>query len=180
MGRRLFFALWPSAPMQEQLVTAATSALGGLAGRAVPTANLHVTLAFLGAVPEPEIASVRALARTVARDFAPEQPRPALTLDQIDYWPRAEVLCATARQAPVSIAELAASFSRALVALGRPVDSKPFRPHVTLARKVARGVRGGPMLAVSWVFTGFALVESTSAPGGSLYSSVDSWLLGAE
>ena len=60
---RLFFALWP-----DQASIAATAALAqqvalASAGRAVPAANIHLTLAFLGHQPNTSVVSImRAIA----------------------------------------------------------------------------------------------------------------------
>jgi 2'-5' RNA ligase len=56
-------------------------------------------------------------------------------------------------------------------------DLKPFRPHVTVVRKV---LRAGPLERIDpgvWGFTEIALIESRTRPEGALYSVVESYSL---
>ena len=52
---------------------------------------------------------------------------------------------------------------------------KPFRQHVTAARKVVRPGPAGKMHPVLWRFTELALIESRTLPEGALYSVVESY-----
>lgn len=52
-------------------------------------------------------------------------------------------------------------------------DLKPFRPHVTVVRKVSRLGRIDKMHPVVWTFTEFALIESRTLPEGVSYSVVE-------
>jgi RNA 2',3'-cyclic 3'-phosphodiesterase len=190
--RRLFFALWPTAAMQSELAAAVRAAVESVrGGREVPRENLHVTLAFLGSVPESSLPALRELAADAPQRLvndAPQQlagdaPRApgagalGVTLDTIAYWPRAGILCATANRKPAEAARFADGLRQALCAAGFSPDLKPFRAHVTFARKV----RGGPpdrrMPAVRWTFSDFALVESRTGSSDSLYSVLDRWPL---
>jgi len=87
------------------------------------------------------------------------------------------VLCAVADEEAAFAAALASELKSALLYGGFTPDLKPFRAHVTLARKVRSASPDLAIDPVSWTFTGFALAESRSGPEGVLYSVVDSWLL---
>lgn len=170
--RRLFFALWPSAPMQAALAAAARPTIDSLrSGRPVPRENLHLTLAFLGSVPESSVEVLEDAARRLDRTSAL-----TVTFDALEYWARAEILCAAARSTPEAAA-FAEALKQALLAKGFAPDLKPFRPHVTLARQVQRRPSERTLAPVSWTFSEFALIESRSSPEGSLYSVVASWPL---
>ena len=175
---RLFFALWPRPPQQQQLSEAAASVLGRIPGaRAVPPGNLHLTLAFLGSVSATALAPLRELAAGARLSgLAPAQAL-ELTLDQLQYWPRAKLVCAVPGTAPEALAGCAQRLTVALIEGGFRPDLKPFRAHVTLARQVERAPSSLAMPAVRWAFDDFALIESRTDPGGSLYSVVDSWPL---
>ncbi len=191
--RRLFFALWPDESMQLALVHAGRSVIASSGGREVPAQNLHLTLAFLGSVAETRIAELGPIASRVAAATQlgatgvgePGGARaPALggaclevTLDRIEHWKKAQIVCATASHIPGPAAALADELKRELVACGFAPDLKPFRPHVTLARKVQRVTRELAMPPTSWAFSHFHLVESRSDPGGSIYSSKEVWAL---
>ncbi|HTX23792.1 MAG TPA: RNA 2',3'-cyclic phosphodiesterase [Steroidobacteraceae bacterium] len=182
--RRLFFALWPTTAMQAALLAAARGTLASLrSGRPVACENLHLTLAFVGSVPESLVRSLEETARGLSqqssgsRTAVPAGAALDVSLDAIEYWPRSEILCAAASHASDEAAAFAETLKQALLSRGFAPDLKPFRAHVTLARQV----RGRPLertlRAVMWRFTDFALVESHSRRGGSLYSVVASWPL---
>jgi len=189
--RRLFFALWPDESMREamaQAVHEATRALlesgTGRGGRPVPTGNLHVTLAFLGAVPQrrlPELAELAREAARLPRSGAAITGPPAspleLAFDRIEYWRDARLLCALPAEVPAPVAALARSLQELLVARGFAPDLKPFRPHVTVMRKVVRAAALDTMHPVGWRFAELALVESRTLPEGALYSVVGSFPL---
>ncbi|MGH8149778.1 MAG: 2'-5' RNA ligase family protein, partial [Steroidobacteraceae bacterium] len=131
-------------------------------------------------------------------------PGLGVTLDTIEYWPRSQLLCATPGREPAGAAEFVEDLQRALCDAGFTPDRKPFRAHVTLARRVGRrpagelSAPGGPQLRpagqrsvpadqrpppvlempqVRWTFAEFALVDSRTGPGGPAYSVLETWLL---
>lgn len=142
----------------------------------MPAGNLHVTLVFLGAVPETAVTGLCEAARTVAQAGGPAAAPPAIVLDTIEYWRRAQVLCAAASREPRAGA-LAEALRSGLSAAGFHPDLKPFRAHVTLARQVRLAPPDARMSAVAWTFDGFALMDSRTGPGGPSYSVVESWTL---
>jgi 2'-5' RNA ligase len=169
--RRLFFALWPDEPMRHALADAIGEAVRASGGRPMPVGNLHLTMAFLGSVPQRRLGALAEVARACAEGEA--QQALELSLDHLEYWPAAQLLCA-APAAPVATAAALAGRLRArLVESGFAPDLKPFRPHVTVVRKVPRPPRLGPMPPVVWRFTRLALIESRTLPAGPLYSVVE-------
>src|SRR5579872_2052510 len=91
-SQRLFFALWPSDPQRLMLLDALQAVLSQCGGLAVPAANLHVTLAFLGSVLERRIPELLHLGQLLARDSSPMQ----LELSRIAYWRESQILCGRA------------------------------------------------------------------------------------
>lgn len=175
--RRLFFALWPDEAMQQELAHAARKIVRASGGRPVPARNLHVTLAFLGSVAESRLPVVRAVAARVAAGIAPSAGSVSLTLDRVQHWARPRILCATTEVEPVAAAALAQALKLQLAGAGLTPDLRPFRAHVTLARKVNRYSRELSLPPVTWTFGSFSLVDSRTDPEGSLYSVLDSWPL---
>jgi 2'-5' RNA ligase len=189
--RRLFFALWPDESAQNALAEATRQVVSESEGASVPARNFHFTLAFLGAVAESRIPDLSNVAARVAAAFrsvtsaravdepgqladaaaAPRTSPILVTLDHIDHWRRSQVLCATSSTEPTEAIALAETLKSALTANGFAPDLKPFRAHATLARKVRRVTRERHMPAVCWSFHDFRLIESHTAPSGSIYSS---------
>jgi 2'-5' RNA ligase len=188
---RLFFALWPDESMRQAMVRATREAARACGGRPVPAANLHVTLVFLGSVPErrlPRLAAIAREAAGLAGGTCAHEPssRAAascaagafeLAFDRLEYWRAAHLLCALPAEPPRPLAALARALLERLAADGFAPDLKPFRPHVTVVRKVARPGSVGDMHPVVWRFTDLALVESRTLPQGALYSVVESYSL---
>jgi 2'-5' RNA ligase len=176
-AQRLFFALWPEDEARATLAHATAKAVRHSGGRPVPAANLHVTLAFLGAVPERRVGELRQLAGAQAAAFARDRPI-ALTFEHYDHFRRAQVLCVLAAADDSAAAQpLARALQDASAAAGFNPDLKPFRAHVTVARKVMRATAPSALRPVVWEFTAFALVSSRTEPAGPVYSVVESYPL---
>jgi RNA 2',3'-cyclic 3'-phosphodiesterase len=172
---RLFFALQPSLAQSTALVDAVAPLVTGFEGQPVPAANLHATLCFIGAVPEEKLARLRQAAAQV------RGPRIELDFNAIDYWEKPEILCATAEES-VSARDLSAAIGEAARAAGFTPDIKPFRAHLTLARKVRRRVaqehpwpRALEIIRVRC--EEFVLMSSRREEGRSIYSVVETWPL---
>ncbi len=181
--RRLFFALWPDAEQRAALLHAAARIVRHCGGRPVPGESLHVTLAFLGSVPEPRLPELSAIAQRTVAAFPRDAVPIAVSLETLEHWARAQILTVLERrdaaQAAASGATvLARILSTETAAAGFSPDLKPFRVHVTVARKVARPPRSSAMRKVEWSFDEFALIESRTLEEGAVYSVVESYPLG--
>lgn len=161
--KRLFFALWPDANGRGQLQGRTCDAVRLSRGHAIPAENFHVTLAFMGAVDRLEQQRLAAAAHAV-KPFAC-----AITMDRLEYWSGPRVLVATASEYPPELGQLYAELQAVLEASGFATAERPFRPHVTLARK-AQVNPVEPYKSVTWSLKGFVLVESRPVAGGSQYS----------
>jgi 2'-5' RNA ligase len=149
-----------------------------LGGQAVPASNLHATLCFVGALPEEQLPQLRAVAARVRGSHV------TLSFDAVDFWEKPEILCATARES-ASARDLSAAIGEAVVAAGFKPDIKPFRAHLTLARKVRRRVAKEhrwprALEEVEVRCEEFVLMSSRREDGRSIYSVVDSWPLYAD
>ena len=166
--RRVFFALWPDEGTREALVSASRPAVQRSAGRATPRANLHVTLAFLGAVSEAELARVRQIS-------PPPVERFVLSIDTLGFRKRARLLWAAPDAVPPALLELESSLWSELAELEIPRERRPYLPHVTLARR-ARHV-SDTLTPVHWPVPEFVLVASTPGPRSSVYRILETWPL---
>jgi 2'-5' RNA ligase len=175
----MFFALWPQSSLQLTLAETTRDALPAKGARAVPTENFHVTLAFLGSVPERRMQDLGSVARRVAGLFSAGAASLLLTFDRMEYWKKAQVLCVLAETQSSQVLALADALTAEATAAGFKPDPKPFRPHVTVARKVAaRPIRMPKIQPAQWSFDRFALVESKTAPAGSVYAILETFPLG--
>lgn len=166
--RRLFFALWPDEAVRGQLAAACAALAEASGGRPVAPANYHVTLAFLGSVPNEALPAIVAAVEGLAA------PAVTLRLDTLGAFPAAGVLWLGAATGPPELAALAAGIRDLMTGLGLRPDEKPFQPHVTIARHVPRRPRLAalPALAdpVAWPVRDFALVDSVTDPAGARYT----------
>jgi len=180
--RRLFFALWPDEEQRAALVHAAARFVRHCGGRPVPEQSLHITLAFLGSVPEARLPELGAIARRTAAAFSRDVLPMVVRLETLEHWARAQVLAVLERkdeaQAAPGAAALAQILSMETAAAGFSPDLKPFRVHVTVARKVAHPPRSGEIHKVEWSFDEFALIGSRTLEEGPVYSVVESYVLG--
>jgi 2'-5' RNA ligase len=167
--RRLFFALWPNESERGALLDAFGATIAAAGGRAVLPSHLHLTLEFLGAVPDAERAALETLGAALAL------PEEVVVLDRLHWWARAATLVVAPGAPGPGLLAAQVQLRETLKGRGFRVDSRPFRPHVTLARKV----RSAPPLAapagVAWRLNELALVESLSQPQGSRYVPLARW-----
>lgn len=159
---RLFFALWPDEALRLDIRRATRAAVRQAGGRPVPPENYHVTLAFLGHVPESRLAEVKAAA-------VPMAPV-ALSLDRYGYFPGPRVLWLGPAETPPALRELAQGLNDSLASAGLPCDRRPFHAHLTLCRKVRAQPRDPPQPAgLCWEAADFVLAASETAPAGARY-----------
>ena len=175
--RRVFFALWPSDAERRALAAATQAQIEAAAGRAVPLADLHVTLAFLGDVAAARLGELAELGQQVAVSW--QGPIPIeLSFERLACWRRPQILCVLERAPGEPAALLADALKRAALAAGFAPDLKPFRAHVTVARKVVQLRSAVALEKVTWASAALALVESRGGAAGPLYSVLESQLLG--
>jgi 2'-5' RNA ligase len=170
---RLFFALWPGEPLRTALAPRIRALQPAGVGRAQRPDQWHVTLEFLGSVPASRVAAARDAAEQVHAGSS------ELQFDAVEFWRRPEVLCLVAREVPPPLADLVAQLRSALAAQGFEPETRPFRAHVTLARKVTQPVATAPFEPLGWPVAEFALVESITDRSGSIYTPLASWPLHA-
>ncbi len=177
---RLFFALWPSPARRHLLAAMSATAVARVDGVPVPPSNLHVTLAFLGSV------TGHASGALFAVGGQGSYPSVDLRFDRLDYWPKPKVLVAMATELPAGGVEIVDRLWRGIEPLGFEREQRPWRPHLTLARKLRHpppddlALEPPPAGAVvdpaPW---SLALVESVTHPDGARYRPLAEWPLGS-
>ena len=128
---RLFFGLSLPDDIRAATSECAQRASRLIPGRYSPAENHHITLAFLGDVPQDRLGDAqRVLARCVCA-----HPAPMLTLCGYSHFGRAQngILILRVKSDP-PLDPLHAALVDALAREGLPADPGPFSPHITLAR----------------------------------------------
>lgn len=143
-------------------------------GKAPREDNLHLTLAFLGAVAAERLDALERIGRDAAAGVAPFE----LSLERVGGTGFG-IAWLSPDGVPPSLAALHAALAAGIVREGFPIERRMFRPHLTLARHCARAVHRGAVQPVRWTVERLALVESTLAAGGSRYRNLREWPLGA-
>ncbi len=168
---RLFFALWPDATLRRVLARSTRAWVRAAGGRPVPLDNLHLTLAFLGAVPAGQLDAVRSAGRGVA------SPSFELVLDRMGFFARARTLWLGPSAVSGELGMLEQTLWQGLTAAGWRRQERVFTPHLTLARK-AHAVRDAkPVKPVVWPVTSFSLIESVTGKRGAVYRELARWPL---
>lgn len=167
--RRLFFGL--DARSQSQALLGLQQQLA-LAASPVVADNLHLTLLFLGAVNEEQLPQLCQLGAQVAS----QQTGFRVVLDQLGLFPQAKVAWVGPSQAPRPLLELEQALREGVSALEFPLDTRHYRPHLTLYRK-ARTLppSAEPCSPITLPVSGFHLYESCSTPDGVQYRKLASW-----
>jgi 2'-5' RNA ligase len=168
---RVFFALWPAAEVADRLAEIAVKLASSFGGRATRRDTIHLTLAFLGDVPESRLPELFAVADSV------QGPSFSLCLDRLGYWRHNHLLWAGSQVSVAPLDELVDRLRKALTSSGFKVDAerKPFVPHVTLVRKLPANTglletqQFPPFESLAWQADRFVLVRSRLSASGSEY-----------
>lgn len=173
---RAFIALELPERFCSEIAAASRGLSAACDGRFVPSESYHLTLAFLGDVCEAESElAVEALDAACARDDGtPLGPVP-LRGDGLGKFGKPQDATLWMGVAPVpELLELAERVRGELAARDLPFDEKPFKPHVTLARR-ARLPRGSlPPIDFPRPdeATRVTLFKSTLGPDGASYKTL--------
>ena len=153
-GQRLFLALWPGEPTRASLASHVPTWQWPPDATVYAEADWHLTLHFIGPVAPTRVAELQAALRLV-----PVQAF-VLSTGHGQCWPHGlAVLCPD--EVPPALLQLHRDLGRVLQSLDLPTDKRPFRPHLTLARRAQEAVPPVQPCALDWPVRGFALVAST-------------------
>lgn len=156
---RLFFALWPEPPARAALAKLAAEVAQVAGGRAEREDRIHLTLAFLGEVPEERVASIAALAA------ATPMPELRLRFDRVGSFRRARVAWAGMGEPDPALAAFQSELAAALRAAGLELEDRPFQAHVTLARRTERPLPRAAIAPIPWRARRYALVRTERGSG---------------
>lgn len=164
-GRRVFFALWPDAEVARTLSGWADQAHAVFGGRIMRPDTLHLTLAFLGSVSGVRVAELSALLDEASLIGG------ALRLDRYGRFRGPQILWAGPSVSAPWLDALHGWLWRALSRRGFARPDEPFRPHVSLLRRVRPGdLDALPAPApLDWTPRRCVLAASAPCPEGSFY-----------
>ncbi len=167
--KRLFLALWPDDETRKR-IDKLNQAINLKGLKKVKCDNLHVTLVFLGNVDvETQVLISESAQNISAQSFI-------LNFDHLDYWRKPRILCLTASQQEPKLLALVDALKNACGTCGIKTEERPYKPHITLARKAVSNadVEVG---SIVWLAQSFCLAESYSTPDGVHYQILQSWNL---
>ena len=184
---RLFVALEIPSTVREHLAEL-VNALRAVSPqtRCVRPENLHVTLKFIGEVPETQLASIRTALAQVRSDRAVTLDFGGLGFFPNERHPR--VFWAGIEASP-NLKTLAADIEKATETLSIAREQRPFSPHLTLARfeppRLPDQLRTAIQENAGREFGSlrthqFHLIESKLKPSGAEYTTVESFSFAAE
>ncbi|HWW76942.1 MAG TPA: RNA 2',3'-cyclic phosphodiesterase [Pyrinomonadaceae bacterium] len=139
--------------------------------------SLHLTLKFLGDVEGARVESLSGAATAAAAGLAPF----TLTIEGAGSFPprgAARVLWLGVRDAAAGLSRLQLRLENGCAAHGFPRESKPYKPHLTLARlrapqdaaALSEAHRRAPFGPHAFQVSDFVLMRSELGPGGSRYT----------
>ena len=169
---RLFFAILPDDAARDRLDGLARDTARASGGRASAAYTLHLTIVFVGTVPADTAAAVRAAGETL------RWPSFELRLDALGSFARAGIAWAAPSRVPPELATANRELVRALADRGVPTDARPYRPHVTLARRCSRVVEGPIEPPIAWNVDRVVLMSSRRSPDGLRYRELATWATG--
>jgi 2'-5' RNA ligase len=155
---RLFLALWPGPAARAALAAWRDAWAWPPGARPVPTERLHLTLHFIGPVPRERVAPVADALDVPATSFE-------LAFGRAERW-RHGLAVLRPLGSPPQLEALHAALAERLRACDLPVETRPFRAHVTMAREAPGVVPPVAGPALRWRVRGHALVESRPGRDG--------------
>lgn len=148
---RLFIALWPDTHTRQALSALQAKQNWPLSARPTAAPDLHVTLHFLGQLPQYQLAPLLTALPAVPLSLD-------LCFDHLEVWPN-QVATLTLSVVPDALIQLHETIGDSLRQIELQPDPRPYRPHVTLARK-AQGLQAVMPRPLDWRSQGYVLALS--------------------
>ena len=140
--------------------------------RLVPSANLHMTLAFLGRATTNQIADL------ITQVSALHKPKFSVHLNTISHWQKPKILCLNGQAKDQGLLQLAADAQEIAALLNLHCSEHNYTPHITLTRKAKEQVSGIEYQAIELSPVELQLFESYPGINGVEYPTLHRWPLG--
>ena len=172
---RAFVAVFPPPEVQEELHRAALALPSSEAFRLTAPEKIHLTLKFLGEIPEETLVRTRDFLGTACEGREPFE----VETSGFGAFPserRARILWAGIGEGSGQLRDLARDVESALAAVGFERETRPYLPHLSLGRVRGRPVgfdaSGVRAPALRFTVCGLYLVKSVPGGDGVTYSSL--------
>lgn len=171
---RVFFAL----PLQEQLKLEIDQWRNDSlppSQNAVPAANFHITLAFIGQIKDSDIDVLyhRTDQLIKSNTFSKE----ALKLIDTGFWPKPGILWIGPTDWPDDLTKLAGKLQNVGRNFGAKKAKKSYRPHLTLSKKTHKPSYPIEAPKFELDYNQITLYHSISMKAGVRYTALNSWPL---
>lgn len=170
-SKRLFFALWPNAKLQNRIFQQSEQILRPWPGKRVLARQLHITLVFLGQVSGELQSCLRKKASEI--DVAGFD----LEMSAIGSFSRSQVIWLGPDRVSPHLQDLQQRLTQAQAECGLQPEARPFAPHMTLMRHAKAGCSHLRTERINWQVRDFALIESITHPSGAEYRILARWPL---
>jgi len=168
---RVFFALWPNVVLRESLSRASQGISVQRPARRVPDYNLHLTLHFIGNVYLDQLACLQQQARRVRGSGFD------LVIDTQGCFGKARVGWLGCSVVPAALQQLHQQLGRRLRQCDYQPETRPYNPHVTVARKIRAIPDHADFTALTWRVENFVLIESKASDNGVKYRVIETYPL---
>jgi 2'-5' RNA ligase len=169
---RAFFALVPDEAVRLQFLALAREVARRSRGRSISGEHVHLTLAFLGDVPTQSLESIRDIGEAMPRTGA------SLAFDTLGAWRASGVAWVAPSVLPSALGTLHARLYAALTEAGFALENRPFRPHVTLARRCVQPHPRQQSTPIHWPVRKLSLIGSELRADGPVHTTLAEWTLG--
>ncbi|MEO8345049.1 MAG: RNA 2',3'-cyclic phosphodiesterase [Betaproteobacteria bacterium] len=166
---RAFFALTPDAEVRESFAALGRDIARKSRGRAVSPDNAHLTLAFIGDVERSALPVLQAVGDRMPRTGF------VVNFDSLGAWRASGVAWIAPAVLPPPLLKLHSTLADALAAAGFELEVRPFRPHVTLARRCLQPLPRAHCEPIVWCADKLYLVGSELREDGPVYRNLASW-----
>ncbi len=162
-SKTVFFALWPDNRQRDRLRDVINSVARTVEGKSVDRREWHVTLVYIGDIPEDQVPDLLERASQI-------QVEPfSLGFDRLEFWARPKVACMIAPTIPVELQALIKDLHDIVQDFGVVPNDRTYRPHITVARNARTFTTERLAQRATTEWSSFELVESVSVPGGVTY-----------
>lgn len=168
---RVFFAIFPDKSVQAQLAHQAKQLESSCGGSIVKIQQIHLTLLFLGNIAIHRLGTLQQAMKNISAE------KFEFKLEEICYWKHNQIVYSQAKQFPVTLFTLVDTLRNALSEAGFLIETRTYKPHVTLIRKATHVAKINLDTPVIWHVNEWFLIQSKQTDRGVEYIPLSQWRL---